>query len=367
MRRRRALDLRAARRRPRTRRPIGRPGVALAALAVGAAYLQGRRVERRRLEADPDWALLSAPSRGRAIPVSSADGTLLHAEEFGPEDAPTIVLIHGWACGLRFWEYQIRDLSRDHRVVAYDLRGHCDSASPATGDYSLQALGADLQAVLEQCIPEGERALVAGHSLGAMTIAAWAKLHPDEVQRRVGAAALVNTGLGDLVTETLVVRMPTRLGRMKQAGGRFVLGAPVPLPKGPDPIMDSAFKFVALGPKASPARVAFCKSMVTSCRPQVRAAFGASMAAMELHHALELLTVPTLVIAGERDRLTPPVHARRLAQLLPRLTELVELPGVGHMGPVEAPEEVGSQLRGLALAHAELAGPSASSDIATSA
>jgi pimeloyl-ACP methyl ester carboxylesterase len=69
---------------------------------------------------------------------------------------------------------------------------------------------------------------------------------------------------------------------------------------------------------------------------------------MDLHHALARLTIPTLVMAGERDRLTPPVHARRIAEELPNLTALIELPDTGHMGPLERPHEVSCALAELA-------------------
>jgi pimeloyl-ACP methyl ester carboxylesterase len=80
----------------------------------------------------------------------------------------------------------------------------------------------------------------------------------------------------------------------------------------------------------------------------VRAAAGLAMADMDLHHTLARLTVPTLVMAGSNDRLTPPSHARRIAAELPELTELIELPATGHMGPLERPAEVSAALRAIA-------------------
>jgi len=56
------------------------------------------------------------------------------------------------------------ELSREFRIVAYDLRGHGQSAPAAGGDYSLQRFGEDLDAVLAGGVPDGQRAVVAGHS-----------------------------------------------------------------------------------------------------------------------------------------------------------------------------------------------------------
>jgi pimeloyl-ACP methyl ester carboxylesterase len=70
---------------------------------------------------------------------------------------------------------------------------------------------------------------------------------------------------------------------------------------------------------------------------------------MDLRPALARLTVPTLVMAGADDRLTPPSHARQIAAALPNLTALIILPETGHMGPLERPEEFSAALRELAL------------------
>ena len=61
---------------------------------------------------------------------------------------------------------------------------------------------------------------------------------------------------------------------------------------------------------------------------------------MDLWHAVASLTVPTLVVAGDRDRLTPSAHARRIADALPDLVGLVVLADTGHMSPLERPREL---------------------------
>jgi pimeloyl-ACP methyl ester carboxylesterase len=71
---------------------------------------------------------------------------------------------------------------------------------------------------------------------------------------------------------------------------------------------------------------------------------------IDLRHVLPELNIPTLVMAGELDRLTPPAHARRIAAELPNLQALIELPNTGHMGPLERPGEVSAALRELAKA-----------------
>jgi pimeloyl-ACP methyl ester carboxylesterase len=307
----------------------------------------------RRIARDPERDALDEIPEGRAHSVRSADGTALHVEVFGPEEGETVVLAHGWTEALRYWTYVIRGLEDEGlRVVAYDLRGHGDSAPANDGDYAIPRFGEDLEAVLEACVPEGLRAVVAGHSLGAMSIAAWAEEH--DVERRVKAAALLNTGVGDLIAEHLILPVPGIAQVLNRAIARHgFLGSRAPLPRFSTPLSYAAIRYIAFGPDATPAQVAFFERMLVTCPPQVRADIGISMSEMDLHHALPRLTVPTLVIAGAEDRLTPPSHARRIAEMLPQLRRLTVIENAGHMTPLERPDVVIDALAELATLTAE--------------
>jgi pimeloyl-ACP methyl ester carboxylesterase len=133
---------------------------------------------------------------------------------------------------------------------------------------------------------------------------------------------------------------------------RGFLGARTPLPRFSTPISYAAARYIAFGPHVTPAQIAFYERMLVLCPPDVRASIGITMSEMDLHHALERLTLPTLVIAGDRDRLTPPSHARRIAEMLPALEELIVLEDTGHMSPLERPAEISAALARLADAAA---------------
>ena len=328
--------------------PSRRTLVALGGGAVlaGAGLAVAHARLRRAIAADPDCELLFGPLGGERIPVDSGEGTPLHVRAFGPPDAPKLVLVHGWMCTLEFWRFQIHELAGDFRVIAYDQRGHGESAQ--AGDYSFDGFADDLGCVLDACVPEDERALVGAHSMGAMTTVAWAGRHPGEAARRVSGAVLLNTGLGDLITEAVIFRTPRALEGLKDPLGRLLLSAEAPLPPWPSPITDAAVGYVAMSPGASPARVAFCRRMLLSSNPDVRGASGSAMARMDLWHAIDELTVPTTVLAGELDKLTPATHSRRLLDRLPDPAHYEELKGIGHMGAIEAPEEVNAAIRHLA-------------------
>lgn len=321
-------------------------------IALGAGIALRARRNRARALADPAREALAAPLDGRPIEASGADGTRLNVRAFGPDDAPTVVLGHGWTCALRFWTQQIQDLARDHRVVAWDLRGHGDSASPANGDYTIETLADDLDAVLAASLRDSERAVVAGHSLGGMTLVAWAGRNPEAVAERLAAAALLNTGVGGFIAESLVIRSPAALEYTRDLVGRALLSTAAPLPPIPNPITHEVIRYVALSRNASPAVVEFCERMVLDCGPEARAGCGMTLTKLDLYEHVAKLTAPTTIIAGELDRLTPPVHSRRLVEALPDASYL-ELAGVGHMAPLESPVEVNDVIRDLVAAHLE--------------
>jgi pimeloyl-ACP methyl ester carboxylesterase len=321
------------------------------ALALGAAAWEAqRRIDARRIAADPMTAELAREIRGESVEVVSADGTRLHAEVFGREDAPTIVLVHGWTNEIAVWHHQLRDLSDDHRVVAYDQRGHGRSDPPKGGEYSSDALGDDLHAVITATVPEGQQCVVVGHSMGGMTIVSWAGRNAEQVREHVGAAMLIGTGMGHLLEQMLVLR-PRFGASIHRALTPRAVALPVQLPKHSTPLSLRAMRYIALSPGASPGTVAFTERMVAACPAPVRTGFGRALSMLDLYASVPKLDVPTTVMVGEVDRLTPPWHARKLAETLPDVVELVELPEVGHMLQLEAPDEVTRRIRDLAARH----------------
>ncbi|WP_210576506.1 alpha/beta fold hydrolase [Streptomyces sp. GESEQ-4] len=287
------------------------------------------------------------PVPARELTAVSADGARLHVEVHGPENAPAVVLAHGWTCSTAFWAAQIRELAVDHRVIAYDQRGH--GRSPESRACSTDALADDLEAVLKAALAPGEKAVLAGHSMGGMTVMAASTRAG--FRQHAAAVLLCSTGASRLVAESTVV--PMRAGRLRTALTRRILGSRAPL--GPvTPLARRILKYGTMGPGSHPQMVEACARIVHACPRKVRYAWSQVLDLVDVAHGVRELTVPTAVVVGTADRLTPVVHARSLVAALPNCVGITELPGLGHMTPIEAPELITGKIRELVTTYAQV-------------
>ena len=286
------------------------------------------------------------PAPEARLRVPSADGTQLNVEVHGPSGAPTVVLIHGWTCKIAFWAPVIRELraaAPDLRVVAYDQRGHGASEAPAPDRYGVSILVEDLTAVLDATLEDGEQAVLVGHSMGGMTIMAAGG--NEAILSRTAGAVLCSTGFQGLPAASYVVPGLRRFPKTNKRAHSFLLGNSLPI--GPiTPISRAMLKHTALGPKSNkPLQIANAR-IITACHPKPRSAWGRVLSDLDVSAQIRDLNVPTSVIFGTKDRLTPPVaHAQAIADALPQFEGMVTLTGVGHMTPLEAPDAVVSLIR----------------------
>jgi pimeloyl-ACP methyl ester carboxylesterase len=263
------------------------------------------------------------------------------------------VLVHCWTGTRELWHRQVAGLAGELRIVVYDHRGHGLSEDARDRDYSFDALAADLDLILDAAAPGGERVLVAGHSLGAMTLAAWADSVRGNVTSRLRGAALISTGLDQLTAEHGIVRpLPGPFATVQGRIADSVLEAPVSIKGLPVPVVRAAAAYAALGPGARSEDIELTTRTALDCRTAARAGCGRSMARMALLEKLDALDVPAIVIAGERDLMTPISHAERIETALPHSLGLRVDPEAGHMTPLESPELVNDALRELAEATA---------------
>ena len=90
--------------------------------------------------------------------------------------------------------------------------------------WALAVIGlAQLLVVLDATLAPGERAVIAGHSMGGMAIAAWSDHYRHKVAERADAVALINTTTGDLLREVRLVPVPPPFAAMRILGGRALI------------------------------------------------------------------------------------------------------------------------------------------------
>jgi pimeloyl-ACP methyl ester carboxylesterase len=308
--------------------------------------------------------------------VAAFDGAELHVQEDGAPDAPvTLVLAHGWTLSARAWRAQAQALAAggDVRVLRYDQRGH--GASTRGGAWlsgvfgadaerfgpgpSVDQLGRDLAAVLEQLVPAGP-VVLAGHSMGGMTVMALADQRPDLFLAggKVAGVLLTNTSSGRLSRLTLgfpeVVAKPVRNsiiktlrkiaaepGRADAVRARQATGSRLAV---------AQTRWLLFGRKAPRAAIVECNEIMKACPSATLAGFFPALMTHDKRAALKNLgRVEVEVVASGRDRLTPAVHSRRLAEAIPG-ARLTVVPATGHMLPMERPEVVTALLTKLVAA-----------------
>ncbi len=346
---------------PPARRAAAAVGVAAGLAAVAAAAAGGVVVAARRARSRPD------PERGEPMStrpgeehrVRSFDGTDLSVHVVGPtgraatDAAPTLVFVHGLTLDLTAWHYQWRDLSPAHRCVLYDQRGHGRSGPGAGSDYSLQALGRDLGSVLDATCPDGPVVLV-GHSLGGMTIMAFADLFPEEFGRRVVGVVLADTSSGAIL-ETLLGEFGSRVGTGLLPWTRRLASRPERLQRLRARVVrpGSALAYLVaritnFGPDAPPSVVDHVIGIASGVPLDVWTDLMGSLVQLDQGEALGRITVPALVVVGELDRLTPPTSARALVEALPEGRGVV-IPRAGHCAMLERHQEFNEQVEKFVL------------------
>jgi pimeloyl-ACP methyl ester carboxylesterase len=361
----------------------GLVGAAVGVLAAGAAA--GVAIERvtvgrgmrRRARLALDAAGPYGTLRGEPGSTLAEDGTELYYETEeaapGPAEPPgrrgwlrgrakrpplpvTVVFSHGYCLNQDSWHFQRAALRGTVRAVYWDQRSHGRSergrAQAAGGPATIDQLGRDLKAVLDAAVPEGPVVLV-GHSMGGMTVMAFADQYPEYVRERVAGVAFVSTSAGKLAAVTLgLPAAGARAFRAVAPGLLRVLGSQVDLVertrRATADLFAGVVKRYSFGSDdIDPAVERFAERLIESTPIDVVAEFYPAFTEHEKGDALAVLnSLPGLVLAGDKDLLTPSAHSTEIAQKLPG-AELTVVEGAGHLVILERPELVNSALARL--------------------
>jgi pimeloyl-ACP methyl ester carboxylesterase len=313
------------------------------ALGVGAAVAAGVAAERafvrrERRRPDPYRDEPYGTLHGRSIgPVASFDGTLLHVEEIG--SGPTVVFSHGFSLNSTLWHHQIKDLAGDMRLVLYDHRGHGHSGLPPSEDFSLDALARDLESVIRDAARD-EPVVIVGHSMGGMTALRFCELYPDALGTRVRGLVLVDTTSGDVMgglLPSVARRLEVAIQGLQEAAMRALAGRADHV----DTFRSRAANLVYLGTRLmgfgkdpSQSQVAFVERLLSQVPSHVWLSLLPAMLGLDVREGLPTIAVPTMVIVGDRDRLTPMPAAEAMAKSIPG-SQLEVLVNAGHTPMLE--------------------------------
>lgn len=257
--------------------------------------------------------------------VLALHGQRLHYTEWGERDAPAVVLLHGLTGHCRTWDSEALVLASRCRVLALDLPGHGDSDPAPDGDYSLNALTADLAAFADAT--RLDHLSLVGLSLGGLVAIAYAATHP----RRLARLVVVDIGpeiapAGRARVGTLIANAPERFATVEAALALARLAHPrydesrlrERVEHGLRPLPGGGWAW-----KYDPA-----------LREAVRA--GRFTDSVDLWPLWAAIDCPTLLVRGAESDVLAPETARRMLQRQPR-ARLVEVPGAGHTVPGDQP------------------------------
>jgi len=298
--------------------------VAGAGVAVGVTR---QRALKRRVHRGDEVPFGSVHAGAHNIRAN--DGVRLHVEIDGEHlPGPTLIFAHGYVENVDVWHYPRLALRGKYRMVFYDQRSHGDSGRSPIDHITMGQLAADLKSIIEATTP-GPVILI-GHSMGGMTVMEFARNYPEYFDGQVKAAVLVNTSSGRMmVTNPVFYRLAplVRRGSPVVTWARGAVTRPV-------------IKGVLTGPDVRDEHVDMIEKMVHRTNPSTFTHFSPLFTTLDTSEGFPTLgRVPTTVIGGVSDNLTPISHSRHIAKRIPGAS-LVALDRVGHFSMFENAERV---------------------------
>ena len=253
-----------------------------------------------------------------AMPTQTANGVTFHYTEKG-SGRPPLVLVHGFPLDSRMWESQVNSLSDRWRVIAPDLRGF--GQSKAESAFTLESLADDIHVFLEQLV--AKPCVLAGLSMGGYVALAYAKKYAKDLRGLI----LVDTK-AEADTPQAKEARAKMIELARTQGAAAVAEQMLP-------------KMLAPGTQQSrPEVVRSLRRLMEECNPQtIEYALLAMRDRPDRSGELASIEVPTLVIVGDADAITPPEGAEKMAKSIPG-AKLEIIRGAGHMAPMEQPEQV---------------------------
>jgi 3-oxoadipate enol-lactonase len=258
------------------------------------------------------------------MPTAMVNGATLNYVDEGA--GPVLLLVHGFPLNHTMWKYQIEDLKEDHRVIAPDLRGF-GASSVTPGVVSMAQMADDLAGLLESLKIEAP-IFLCGLSMGGYV--AW------QFIKRYSAKLA-----GVILCDTRAVADKPEEAQTRRDTADKVLK------EGPGFLAEAMIKklFAETTFKEQPKLIEETKKTILANNPEGIAAAARGMAERpDIRQRLGSIMTPSLVIVGTHDAISTVAEMTEIAEELP-VSMFVEIPGAGHMSPLEAPDPVNTTIR----------------------
>jgi 3-oxoadipate enol-lactonase len=235
-----------------------------------------------------------------------------------------LLLVHGFPLDRRLWAAQVDTFANMTRVITPDLRGHGRS-QVVPGPFTMEQHADDLAALLDHL--RVRRAVVVGLSMGGYVAFAFWRRHPE----RVRSLILADTRAEPDSAAARAGR-DAAIAKVQQTGATAYADEMLPRLLAPDSLAD--------GKIAGAARKMITEQPIAG----IVGALGGLRDRADSQATLPTITVPTLVIAGDADVITPPADAQALAAAIPG-ARLAVIPRAGHLSPLENPRAFNAAVR----------------------
>ncbi len=316
---------------------------ALAAGGIAMGIELERRVVAKRIRRSSQANLEDFFSlRSDGPEVITPDGVVVHTEvDEGPSDDFTLVFVHGYGLNLDCWHFQRRHFRGRLRQVFYDQRSHGRSSRSEAELCRIPQLADDLYQVLQEVVGDAPVIMI-GHSMGGMTIMRLAQTRPELFGSQILGVALFSTSAGELLDHSPIRGIPGRtFHRVAEPVMAGLNRIPELVAQGRRAGSDLGYvvtRRLAFGPEVPTSYVDFASEMLAQIPLEVVADYYPAFAELDEFRALEILsTVPTIVVGGVNDVITPIEHTARIIDLLPK-AEAIRVENCGHLGMIEKHE-----------------------------
>ena len=235
-----------------------------------------------------------------------------------------VVLLHGFPLDGRIWDAQLAALSDRFRVIVPDLPGF--GRSSVDQPFTIESLADDLRQLLIQI--QALPGVLGGLSMGGYVSLAYITKYPSDL---LGLMLIDSRAEAD--TPEAKQNRDKMIQTVRAAGAKAI--ADQMLPKLLAPSAD----------RRRPGVAATLRQIIEACPPRtIEYALAALRDRRDYCGNLPSIAVPTLIIAGEEDVLTPPALAHAMAKKIPHANVAI-IPDSGHMTPMEQPDRVNAAMR----------------------